>query len=45
MTLVSVVGATGRQGLGQMRQLAAAGYKLRPLFRSEAPDLGGYHIF
>ncbi|MFT6008558.1 MAG: hypothetical protein ACI9TB_001794 [Parasphingorhabdus sp.] len=44
MTLVSVVGATGRQGLAQMRQLAAAGYKVRALSRSETPDLGGSNV-
>ncbi|MEP3765293.1 MAG: NmrA family NAD(P)-binding protein, partial [Marinomonas sp.] len=41
MALVSVVGATGRQGLAQIRQLAAAGHKVRALSRSENPDLGG----
>ena len=41
MGLVSVVGATGRQGLAQIRQLAAAGHKVRALSRSENPDLGG----
>ena len=41
MELVSVVGATGRQGLAQMRQLAAAGYKVRALSRSLNPDFGG----
>lgn len=44
MTLVSVVGATGRQGLAQIRQLAAAGYKVRALSRSENPDLGGSNV-
>ena len=41
MALVSVVGATGRQGLAQIRQLAAAGHKVRALSRSKNPDLGG----
>ncbi|QJB69767.1 SDR family oxidoreductase [Parasphingorhabdus halotolerans] len=41
MSLVSVVGATGRQGLAQIRQLAASGHKVRALSRSENPDLGG----
>jgi uncharacterized protein YbjT (DUF2867 family) len=40
MALVSVVGATGRQGLAQIRQLIAAGYKVRALSRSENPNLG-----
>ncbi len=40
MTLVSVVGATGRQGLAQIRQLVAAGYDVRAISRSETPDLG-----
>jgi len=44
MALVSVVGATGRQGLAQMRQLAAAGHKVRALSRSENPDLGGSNV-
>ena len=44
MTLVSVVGAAGRQGLAQMRQLAAAGYRVRALSRSENPDLGGSNV-
>lgn len=43
MSLVSVVGATGRQGLAQMRQLASSGYKVRALSRSENPDLGGFN--
>lgn len=38
--MVSVVGATGRQGLAQIRQLAAAGHKVRALSRNENPDLG-----
>ena len=41
MSLVSVVGSTGRQGLAQIRQLAASGRKVRALSRSETPDLGG----
>lgn len=44
MALVSVVGATGRQGLAQMRQLAAAGHKVRALSRSENPDFGGSNV-
>jgi uncharacterized protein YbjT (DUF2867 family) len=44
MALVSVVGATGRQGLAQMRQLAAAGHRVRALSRSENPDFGGLNI-
>lgn len=40
MALVSVVGATGRQGLAQIRQLVAAGHKVRALSRNENPDLG-----
>jgi uncharacterized protein YbjT (DUF2867 family) len=41
MALVSVIGAAGRQGLAQMRQLSAAGYKVRALSRSANPDFGG----
>ncbi len=40
MALVSVVCATGRQGLAQVRQLVAAGHKVRALSRSENPNLG-----
>ena len=40
MALVSVVGATGRQGLAQIRQLVAAGHSVRALSRNENPDLG-----
>ncbi len=40
MALVSVVGATGRQGLAQIRQLIAAGYKVRAISRSANPNLG-----
>lgn len=40
MELVAVVGATGRQGLAQMRQLKAAGYNTRALSRSESPNFG-----
>ena len=40
MALVSVVGATGRQGLAQVRQLVAAGHSVRALSRNENPDLG-----
>jgi uncharacterized protein YbjT (DUF2867 family) len=41
MALVSVIGAAGRQGLAQMRQLSAAGYKVRALSRANNPDFGG----
>ncbi len=41
MALVSVIGAAGRQGLAQMRQLSAAGYKVRALSRAANPDFGG----
>jgi uncharacterized protein YbjT (DUF2867 family) len=41
MSLVSVIGAAGRQGLAQMRQLSAAGYKVRALSRVANPDFGG----
>ena len=41
MALVSVIGAAGRQGLAQMRQLSAAGYKVRALSRVANPDFGG----
>jgi uncharacterized protein YbjT (DUF2867 family) len=44
MALVSVVGATGRQGLAQIRQLAAAGHRVRALSRSDTPDLGGLNV-
>jgi uncharacterized protein YbjT (DUF2867 family) len=40
MKLVSVIGATGRQGLAQIRQLLSAGYQVRALSRHEKPDLG-----
>ena len=40
MALVSVIGATGRQGLAQIRQLVAAGHKVRALSRDENPNLG-----
>jgi uncharacterized protein YbjT (DUF2867 family) len=40
MALVSVIGATGRQGLAQIRQLVAAGHSVRALSRNEKPDLG-----
>ena len=41
MALVSVVSATGRQGLAQMRQQAAEGHKVRALSRSDNPNFGG----
>jgi uncharacterized protein YbjT (DUF2867 family) len=40
MALVSVIGATGRQGLAQIRQLVAAGHRVRALSRSQTPNLG-----
>jgi uncharacterized protein YbjT (DUF2867 family) len=40
MALVSVIGATGRQGIAQIQQLLAAGYEVRALSRHEKPDLG-----
>lgn len=40
MALVSVIGATGRQGLAQIRQLLAAGHSVRALSRNPNPDLG-----
>jgi uncharacterized protein YbjT (DUF2867 family) len=40
MALVSVVGATGRQGLAQIRQLLAGGHSVRALSRNANPDLG-----
>ena len=42
MSTVSVVGATGRQGLAQVKQLLKQGYDVRALSRSEAPDLGEF---
>ncbi len=41
MALVSVIGAAGRQGLAQMRQLSSSGYNVRALSRSANPDFGG----
>jgi len=42
MRTVSVIGATGRQGLAQMKQLLKAGYAVRAMSRSEKPTtLGG----
>jgi uncharacterized protein YbjT (DUF2867 family) len=40
MALVSVIGATGRQGLAQIRQLLLAGHDVRALSRSADPYLG-----
>jgi uncharacterized protein YbjT (DUF2867 family) len=40
MALVSVIGATGRQGLAQVRQLLLAGHNVRVLSRSENPYVG-----
>ena len=42
MSTVSVVGATGRQGLAQVKQLLKQGYDVRALSRSDAPDLGEF---
>ena len=44
MSLVSVVSATGRQGLAQIRQLGLAGREVRALSRSANPDLGGSNV-
>jgi len=40
MATVAVFGASGRQGLAQVRQLVAAGYRVRALSRSEDPFYG-----
>lgn len=40
MALVTVVGASGRQGLAQVRQLLAAGYEVRGLSRTPEPFRG-----
>jgi|TARA_B110000211_G_scaffold118100_1_gene136767 uncharacterized protein YbjT (DUF2867 family) len=42
MSTVSVVGATGRQGLAQIKQLLKQGYDVRALSRSDSPDLGDF---
>ena len=41
MATVGVIGATGRQGLAQIRQLHRARYNVRALSRSETPKLFG----
>ncbi len=40
MTLVAVFGASGRQGMAQVRQLRAAGHAVRAISRSPDPFLG-----
>ncbi len=40
MALVTIVGASGRQGLAQVRQCLAAGYEVRALSRQEDPFRG-----
>ena len=40
MTTVSVIGATGRQGLAQLKCLLESGYRVRALSRSANPNLG-----
>ena len=51
MSVVGVIGATGRQGLAQIKQLRKSGYKVRALSREENPQLLGIngqiesHIF
>ena len=40
MTTVSVIGATGRQGLAQVKRLLKSGYEVRAMSRSETPTLG-----
>ena len=41
MSVVGVIGATGRQGLAQIKQLRKTGYKVRALSRQENPHLLG----
>ena len=41
MSVVGVIGATGRQGLAQIRQLRQSGYKVIALSRQENPELFG----
>lgn len=41
MSVVGVIGATGRQGLAQIKQLKKSGYKVRALSRRENPQLLG----
>ena len=40
MALITVVGASGRQGMAQVRQALAAGYDVRALSRHEDPFAG-----
>ncbi|MDB5448605.1 MAG: hypothetical protein JWQ97_3922, partial [Phenylobacterium sp.] len=40
MAKVAVFGASGRQGLAQVRQLRAAGYDVRAISRSKDPFYG-----
>jgi len=40
MPLITVVGASGRQGMAQVRQALAAGYEVRALSRQENPFAG-----
>ena len=40
MALVAVFGASGRQGLAQVRQLKRAGYSVRAISRRADPFLG-----
>ena len=40
MPLITVVGASGRQGMAQVRQALAAGYEVRALSRSDNPFAG-----
>ncbi len=42
MAIVSVIGATGRQGLAQVRRLLKSGYEVRALSRAKQPKLGKY---
>ncbi|MGB2450709.1 MAG: SDR family oxidoreductase [Porticoccaceae bacterium] len=42
MAIVSVVGATGRQGLAQIKQLLNQGYEVRALSRNASPNLGEF---
>lgn len=43
MTLVAVFGASGRQGLAQVRQLRAAGHKVRAISRRADPFYGEHY--
>jgi len=42
MSTVSVIGATGRQGLAQIKHLLQQGYDVRALSRSGSPKLGEF---